>query len=217
MEHRHALSALTQISHNKKTGPIAVSSTGWSSCPPTCGAREICYAKKGYHTRIHADAITREERGLPPEQFIRQVAALPPGTLFRHNVAGDLWHNRGPIDRKLLKLLTQATSHLRAAWTYTHHKPDTWNQYAIRRASAEGFTVNLSTEDLDQAVALKRRGYPVTCIVKDMPEAFEHKNVTFIRCPHQVDGSKTQCISCGNGTPLCSIPDRHFVVAFEQH
>lgn len=217
MEHRHALSALTQISHNKKTGPIAVSSTGWSSCPPTCGAREICYAMKGYHTRIHADKITREERGVPPEQFIKQVAALPPATLFRHDVAGDLWHNRGRIDRTLLKLLTQATSHLRAAWTYTHHKPDSWNQYAIRKASAEGFTVNLSTEDLDQAVALKRRGYPVTCIVKDMPETFRHKGVTFIRCPHQVDGGKTQCISCGDGHPLCSRAGRSFIIAFEEH
>lgn len=217
MAHAHAFSALTQISHNKKTGPIAVSSTGWSSCPPTCGARDICYAKNGYHTRLHGDKITREERGVPPEQFIKQVAALPPGTLFRHNVSGDLWHQGARIDRTLLSQLTQATHHLRAAWTYTHHKPDSWNQYAIRRASTQGFTVNLSTEDLDRAVDLKRRGYPVTCIVKDMPSSFRHRGITFIRCPHQADNGKTQCISCGDGTPLCSLSQRDFVIAFEQH
>jgi len=217
MAHTHAFSALTQISHNKKTGPIAVSSTGWSSCPPTCGAREICYAMKGYHTRLHGNAITREERGVTPEQFIKQVAALPPASLFRHNVGGDLWHHAGRVNSALLRLLTKATSHLRAAWTYTHHKPNSFNQLAIRRASAEGFTVNLSTEDLDQAVNLKRRGYPVVCIVKDQPEAFEHRGVRFVRCPHQVDGSKTQCISCGDGVPLCSIAHRDFVIAFEEH
>lgn len=217
MAHKHAFSALTQISHNKKTGAIAVSSTGWPSCPPTCGAREICYAMKGYHTRLHSDAITREERGVPPEQFIKQVAALPPGGLFRHDVGGDLWHFRGTVDRPLLIQLTQATTHLRAAWTYTHHLPDQRNHFALRSATKNGFTVNLSADSLDQAVDYQRRGFPTTCIVKDMPEAFEHKGVTFIRCPHQVEGSRIQCISCGNGTPLCSIPDRDFVVAFEQH
>lgn len=217
MAHAHAFSALTQISHNKKTGPITVSSTGWSSCPPTCGAREICYAMKGYHTRIHGDAITREERGVPPEQFIKQVAALPPGSLFRHNVSGDLWNYRGTVARLLLKQLAQATTHLRAAWTYTHHKPNQDNQAALRSATKSGFTVNLSADDLDTAVAYKRRGYPTVCVVKDMPETFEHKGVTFIRCPHQVPGSHTQCISCGNGTPLCSISQRDFVIAFEQH
>lgn len=217
MAYPYAFSALTQVSHNKKTGPIAVSSTGWSSCPPTCGAREICYAKKGYHTRLHGDKITRQERGVPPEQFIRQVAALPPGTLFRHNVSGDLWHHEGMLSRNLLRHLTEATQHLKAAWTYTHHRPNSLNQVAIRTANRNGFTVNVSADDLDSAVDFKRRGYPVVCIVKDMPESFEHKGVTFIRCPHQVDGGKTQCMGCGNGTPLCSIPDRHFVVAFEEH
>lgn len=172
---------------------------------------------KGYHTKLHGDKITREERGVPPEQFIKQVAALPPATLFRHNVGGDLWHNRGTIDRQLLKLLVQATRHLRAAWTYTHHKPNSLNQSIIRQASTGGFTVNLSTENLDQAADLKRRGYPVTCIVKDMPVMFTHQGVTFLRCPHQIPGSTTQCSNCGDGIPLCSVAHRDFVVAFEEH
>lgn len=217
MAYPHAFSALTQVSHNKKTGPIAVSSTGWSSCPPTCGAREICYAKKGYHTRLHGDKITRQERGVPPEQFIREVAALPPGTLFRHNVSGDLWHREGMLSRNLLRHLTEATQHLKAAWTYTHHRPNSLNQVAIRTANRNGFTVNISADDLDSAVNFKRRGYPVVCVVKDMPESFAHKGVTFIRCPHQVDGGKTQCMGCGDGQPLCSRADRSFIIAFEEH
>ena len=212
-----AFSALTEVSRNSKTGPIAVSSSGWSTCPPTCGARDICYAMKGYHTRLHGDAITREERGVTPDRFIKQVAALRPGTLFRHNVGGDLWHTRGRINRLLLKNLTAAVQHLAAAWTYTHHVPDSFNQYALRRATADGFTVNISTETLDDAVKYFRRGYPVTCIVQGQPESFRHRGVSFDRCPHQREGSRIQCSGCGDGRPLCSRPERDYVIAFEQH
>lgn len=172
---------------------------------------------KGYHTRLHSDAITREERGVPPEQFIKQVAALPPGTLFRHDVGGDLWHDRGRVAGALLRQLTTAVGHLKAAWTYTHHLPNRFNQYALREATKKGFVVNLSADHLDQAVTYKQRGYPTVCIVKDMPTAFEHKGVAFVRCPHQIDGGRTQCVGCGNGYPLCAQGDRDFVVAFEEH
>ncbi len=212
-----AYAALTEISRNGKTGPIAVSSTGWSTCPADCGMKQECYAMKGYHTRLHSDAITREERGLPPEQFIKRVAALRPGSFYRHNVGGDLWHTRGRIDRRLLRSLTDAVQHLAAAWTYTHHKPDSWNQWAIRQASRDGFTVNVSTETLDDAVKYYRRGYPVTCVVENMPERFTHRGVTFLRCQHQVDGGRTQCSGCGNGSPMCAQADRRYVVAFEKH
>jgi hypothetical protein len=210
-------SALTEVSQNSKTGPIAVSSSGWSTCPSTCGAREVCYAMKGYHTRLHGDAITREDRGLPAEQFIKKVAALRPGTFFRHNVGGDLWHHHGKVVPSLLLSLASATQHLTAAWTYTHHRPDPRNQKALRQATDLGFTVNVSTETLDDAVKYHRRGYPVTCIVKDMPKTFVHKGVTFVRCQHQVDNGQTQCSGCGQGKPLCAQAGRDFVVAFEQH
>ncbi len=213
-----SFSSLTEVSQNSKTGPIAVSSTGWSSCPPDCGMKDECYAMKGYHTRLHGDAITRHERGVPPDQFIKQVAALRPGTMFRHNVGGDLWHQRGRIDRTLLKLLTQAVQHLSHAWTYTHHRPDSWNQYAIRLANRTGFTVNVSTETLDDAIKYYRRGYPVTCVIDGSDTAtFRHKGVPFKVCENQATNKTTQCCGCGNGTPMCAIPDRDYIVAFIKH
>jgi hypothetical protein len=210
-------SALTTISKNKKTGPIAVSSSSWSTCPPECGMKDECYAMKGYHTRLHGDAITRQDRGVPPEQFIKQVAALRPGTMFRHDVGGDLWHLRGQVDHTLLRNLTKAVQHLSHAWTYTHHKPNGFNHAALRHATANGFTVNISTENLDDAVKYYKRGYPVTCVVNQMPERFTHKGVTFVRCQNQCDGGQTQCIGCGNGEPMCAKADRSYVIAFEKH
>lgn len=171
----------------------------------------------GYHTRIHGNAITREDRGVSPEQFIKQVAALPPGSLFRHNVGGDLWNQLGRIDRTLLKRLTGAVQHLSRAWTYTHLRPNSLNQVAIRQANRDGFTVNISTENLDDAVKYFRRGYPVTCIVTDMPTRFTHQGVTFVRCQNQCDDGQTQCAGCGNGEPMCAKADRNYVIAFEKH
>ena len=94
-------SALTVPSSNKKTGPIAVSTTSRLSCPKGCafhGEDGGCYADAGYYTRTHWDEVTAGKRGVPPLDFIKQVYDLPSCELFRHNVAGDLWHEPNTID-----------------------------------------------------------------------------------------------------------------------
>ena len=130
-------SALTARSSNSKTGPIAVSTTARPSCPATCpfAGDGGCYAEAGYYTRQHWDAVTDGTRGVPPEEFIAQVARLRPGSLFRHDVAGDLWHQAGRIHAALLRRLADATAHLGAAWTYTHHVRSVANLAAIRSIS----------------------------------------------------------------------------------
>lgn len=213
-------SALTVRSSNAKTGPIAVSTTARPSCPATCPLAGAggCYAEAGYYTRQHWDAVTAGTRGVPPEQFIAQVARLRPGSMFRHDVAGDLWHEAGRIHAALLRRLADATAHLGAAWTYTHHLRTPANLAAIRSALRRGFTVNLSTESRTEAARLARRGYPTVCVVpEDAPPNFTHRGVKFRQCPATFEGSPTQCATCGGGTPLCSRADRDFVITFPAH
>jgi hypothetical protein len=213
-------SALTVRSSNDKTGPIAVSTTARPSCPPTCplAGDGGCYADAGYRTRDHWDRVTAGTRGLPEADFIAAVSRLRPGSKFRHNVAGDLWHTAGVIHADLLRRLADATRHLAAAWTYTHHLRLPANLAAIRSARRRGFVVNLSTESRTEAARYAKRGYPSVCVVpEDAPPVFEHNGIKFRQCPATFDGSPTQCSTCGGGTPLCACGDRDFVITFPVH
>jgi len=212
--------ALTVRSSNDKTGPIAVSTTARPSCPPTCplAGDDGCYAEAGYFTRLHWDAVTAGTRGLSELEFIAAVGRIRVGNLFRHNVAGDLWHEAGRIRADLLRKLADATRHLSAAWTYTHHLRTTANLAAIRSALRRGFVVNLSTEVRAEAARYAKRGYPVVCVVpEDAPAHFTYRGVQFRQCPATFDGSPTQCVTCGGGTPLCARGDRDFVITFPAH
>ena len=211
--------ALTLVSSNAKTGPIPVSTTARTSCPATCplAGDGGCYAEAGYYTRMHWDAVTAGTRGLPVADFIAAVARLKPGSRFRHNVAGDLWHEAGVIRGDLLRKLADAAKGL-TGWTYTHHLRTATNVAAIRSAIRRGFTVNLSTEVRSEAAKLAKRGLPTVCVVEaDAPAKFEHNGVTFRQCPATFEGSPTQCASCGGGTPLCARSDRDFVITFPVH
>ena len=213
-------SALTLKSSNKKTGEIVVSTTSRSSCPTTCPliGENGCYNEAGFHTRLHWDYITAGKRGLPELQFIEAVSKLKAGSLFRHNIGGDLWHQGGEIRSDLLQKLAAATRHLKAAWTYTHHLRSKPNLRAVKMATNMGFTINLSTEVKSEAASFAKKGYPVVCVVpEDAPAKFEVDGVVFRQCPATFNGSPTQCKTCGGGTPLCARGDRQFVVTFPVH
>lgn len=212
--------ALTLKSKNDKTGEIPVSTTARGSCPETCPliGEGGCYNEAGYYTRMHWDAITAGARGLSELEFIAAVSRLKAGSLFRHNVGGDLWHVGGVIKADLLKKLAAATSHLKAAWTYTHHLRNSANLRAVKMATNMGFTINLSTEVKSEAASFAKKGYPVVCIVPgDAPANFEVDGVQFRQCPATFEGSPTQCKTCGGGTPLCARGDRQFVITFPVH
>ena len=212
--------ALTLKSKNGKTGEIPVSTTSRSSCSPSCPliGDKGCYNEAGYHTRMHWDQITEGNRGVSPLEFIQLVTKIKPGSLFRHNVGGDLWHSAGVIRSDLLQKLSAATRHLKAAWTYTHHLRSSHNLTAIKLANNMGFTVNLSTEVRSEAAKLFKKGFPVVCIVpKDAPPKFEVDGVSFRQCPATFEGSPTQCKTCGGGVPYCARDERRFVITFPTH
>ena len=52
---------LTRVSSNKKTGPIAVTTTSKNSCSVNCGMREVCYAASG-PLALHWAAVSNGSR-----------------------------------------------------------------------------------------------------------------------------------------------------------
>lgn len=75
-------------SHNAKLGGIPASFTSRGTCPPSCSFYDAgCYALYG---KVAQHWKRTGEKGDSWSAFCADVAALPPGTLWRHNVAGDL-------------------------------------------------------------------------------------------------------------------------------
>jgi hypothetical protein len=205
------------VSGNAKTGPIAVSMTERSSCPSTCVFKDAgCYAAYG-RTLLHWKKIP--ERGTPWKDFIHRLRRLNQNDFFRHNVAGDLPHAGGYLIPELVNELARVAGHLRAAWTYTHHKLNAHNLSVIRVANAYGFTINISCEDTHIAALNALRRLPTVCVVPpEAPACFREEGVTFVQCPATLRDD-INCKNCGGprGIPLCARSDRRVVVTFPAH
>lgn len=158
---------LTLKSSNSKTGPIPVSTTSAQSCPDACpfkrrvgttsGKLESfgCYADGG-PLALHWREVTEERRGGDWRAFCATIATLPDGTLWRHNQAGDLpmLASTQTVDARAVRRLIGANKGKRG-FTYTHHditKPA--NRAIVAECNANGFTVNLSANNLQHADTL---------------------------------------------------------------
>lgn len=200
-------------SANVKTGPIPVTYSSRATCPPTCPLKGAgCYADD-YYTSMTWNKVTAGTIGADWSEFTDKIRAIKPGQLWRHNVAGDLPGNDGAIDTEKLALLVDANSGKRG-FTYTHYPDNAENITAIRHANGNGFTINLSGNDLDHAVNLTRHGLPVVAIVPiDYPkETTDYKGHKVITCPATYRDEVT-CATC----KLCSVSARDSIVVFPAH
>jgi hypothetical protein len=202
-----------RVSDNKKTGKIPVTMTERRSCPTGCALRGAgCYAEN-FPIVLHWRRV--ESTGLEWGELCQQIKELPPGQLWRHNVAGDLPHTDGVIDAQAMRKLTQANKG-RRGFTYTHHDiKNTNNARVIADCNSAGFTVNLSAESLQQADALAALNVaPVVVVVPEDAPKLQHTTSgrAVVVCPATYRKDVT-CESCG----LCAISARRCIVAFPVH
>ena len=198
-------------SANSKTGPIPVTYSQRETCPETCPHyRSDCYAED-YYTRMNWDKVPA--RGGDIDALCDSIAALPPGQLWRHNIAGDLPGAGVNVDPGLLGEIVRANIGKRG-FTYTH-KTAPGNLQWIKHANDWGFTVNLSADDAGHADILADTGAgPIVCIVPmDTPE----KTATpagrpIVVCPAQSRDDVT-CADC----QLCQRANRAVIVGFRAH
>lgn len=203
-------------SSNAKTGPIPVTTSGRDTCPDSCPLKENgCYASAGYYTRLNWDKVTAGERGGNWDSLCDNIRKLPTGAIWRHNVASDLPHYRGRINKTYLARLVDANNG-RRGFTYTHHNPkNPHNADAIKRANAAGFTVNLSANNVSQADQFADLGIgPVVTILPEHgPRNFETPaGNRVVTCPATYRNNVT-CASC----KMCAIPDRETIIGFPVH
>lgn len=202
-------------SSNTKTGPIPVTTSSRATCPTACPFNHGngCYADAGYYTRMNWDKVTSGVRGTDYAGFITNIAKLPAGQLWRHNVAGDLAGVNDVIDGHALRELTAANKGKRG-FTYTHYPTSAENIAEIARSNAEGFTVNISANNAQEAAELynTHKLPTVTVLPIDAPEQQIVAGVKIVTCPATYRDDVT-CASC----KLCSVADRSVIVGFPAH
>lgn len=144
-----------------------------------------------------------------------QVKALPKGQLWRHNVAGDLPHESQYIDALMVSLLINANKG-KQGFTYTHHDMHVpHNRAVVETSNINGFTINLSANNLEHADTLKALdcGPVVTIVPEDYPKTGTtpagHSVVT---CPATYRDDVT-CATCG----ICAVATRKAIIAFPVH
>jgi hypothetical protein len=209
--------ALTMKSRNEKTGPIPVSTTTFATCPDVCPLRENgCYAGNG-PLFMFWQKVTDGNTGTLWADFVDQIRKLKPGTLWRHNQAGDLPGNRINIDGGALAALVVANEGKRG-FTYTHYDVtrNEKNRAIVKSANENGFTINLSANNLKHADALAET--KVGPVVVVLPSSVsgpakittpQGRKVTV--CPATYRDDVT-CKSCG----LCAL-QRETIVGFPAH
>ena len=212
---------LTKKSSNKKTGPIAVSTTSKDSCPATCPLKgNGCYADSG-PLRLHWEIVSAGDqhakpRGCTFEVFLSQIKSLAENSALRINQAGDLPHFNGSINRShVLELATVCGERSLKAWTYTHHNlNDGDNKFTVLKANKLGLTVNVSAHSQQHAAYYHKQGLPAVCIVPKNEERtfWVYDDVSFIVCPAQTN-KDMNCDTCR----LCANANRKSVVAFRAH
>jgi hypothetical protein len=220
---------LTMQSRNSKVGPIPVSTTSRNTCPSACPLKDNgCYAEAGplgilwralSQTRP-GETYTRGNatmQSLTWDQFTDKIAALPTGTLWRHNQAGDLPGLDNDVDTVALAKLARANKGKRG-FTYTHKPLNRRNAAAIKQANAAGFTINLSADNLEEADQLTDAAVGPVVVVLPHDVQGNRKNVVTPKgrrvsvCPATYL-ENVSCASC----QLCQRQERKVIVGFPAH
>lgn len=205
---------LKSNSNNRKTGPIHVSTSPKFTCPDSCELKGSGCLAEGGPLLLHWNKVTRGERGVSWESFLKAVRNIPKGSLWRHNVAGDLVGNDDSIDSNALMQLVRANKG-KKGFTYTHYPVNKNNNLeAIREANSNGFTVNVSCNGTGHAAKVyKATALPVvTVLPTDAPNDQWVDGVRIVACPADKT-DKIQCINCG----LCADSNRKYVIGFRAH
>lgn len=209
--------AFAKKSRNAKTGNIPVTTSGPETCPDACPlkASGACYAKHG-PLGMYWQKIAKGLHAISFDALLANVRALPEGTLWRHNQAGDLPGEGDYINKDDLLALVEANSGKRG-FTYTH-KPvetDRGNAALVAHANAKGFTINLSADSPSEADSLKALniGPVVTVLPRDASSvSYTPQGNKIIVCPAQTRDD-VSCKTCG----LCAIANRDVIVGFLAH
>ena len=191
---------------NRKTGPIPTTRSPASTCPDSCGLKgNGCYAENAPLIWAWTDDTVK---GCDFDALLMKIRRIPVGNLWRHNEAGDL-------DFETLERLVAANSG-RRGFTYTHHVP-TQNPRRLadlRAANANGFTINLSADNVLIADRYVTLGLPTVVVLSQKAPnvSYTPAGNKIVACPAE-KSDRVTCATCG----LCALPKRDYIIGFRAH
>lgn len=209
---------LTPKSRNVKTGPIPVSTTTRATCPDSCPFKSNgCYAESG-PLAIHWRKVTQGQGNVTGwKEFCDKIRALPNGQIWRHNQGGDLPGEGDSIDHKAMMELISANMG-KGGFTYTH-KPLTGkgDKSLVMYANHNGFTINLSANDLEHADSLVAENIgPVTVVLPSTVQGNQTLKTPNGRKVVVCPATYRDDISCAT-CQLCAHAFRDCIVGFPAH
>lgn len=203
-------------SANSKTGRMPITNSERPSCPKICPFNngQGCYADAGYHTKLNWNKVTSGERGGDWNSLLTSVEKISAGEIWRHNISGDLPHTKEVIDADKIESLTRANSG-KMGFTYTHHDMNIRaNRDTIKRANKDGFTINLSANNIahaDELAALDIAPVVTVCEADKTGKFKTPGGRDVVVCPATYKDNVT-CKTC----KLCA-RQRAVIVAFPIH
>ena len=150
--------------------------------------------------------------------FLKAIRDL--SSIYRHNEGGDLWNGKTSehvCSDSLKRFAKENKTWRKSAIVYTHKplvgKRSHWairkaNRHAIKDSNSST-AINASVESLSEVDKALELGLDSVCVLPaDTPERVTRtpQGNRVVTCPAYY--SKTQCISCGNGQPLCARKNR---------
>lgn len=217
---------ITKKSSNRKVGPIMVTTSSRETCPNACPFKANgCYADGG-PLRGLWDKLTATDAGetfksgranievKSHTELLEAIMDQPEGALWRHNQAGDLPGEGDTINEGEFMDIVSANQG-RNGFTYTHKPMTEANRRMVCDANRNGFTVNVSANNLEHADQLADLEVgPVVTVVD--PDQLENTTTpagrTVVICP-VVTGKTESCATC----KLCAKSNRKSIVGFPAH
>lgn len=217
---------ITKKSANKKTGPMMVITSPRATCPNECPFKlKSCYAQGGPMNTLWTTldegvagftSKTSAGKNLQIHGLDNLIAAVKEqsaGALWRMNQAGDLPGEGSDIDTVALAALVAANEG-RRGFTYTHKPMTPKNAAAVQHANKNGFTINLSANNLAHADTLAALNIgPVAAVVPADVTTNTHtpQGRKVVICP-ATQRDDVSCATCG----LCQ-RQRDAIIGFPAH
>lgn len=202
---------------NTKT-QIPTTTSGKQTCPDTCPLKvKGCYAKNHFMGAFWEGVTNGTAKNLLDfSGLLESIKSLKNGQLWRLNQAGDLPHNNGFIDGAMVADIVEASSN-KKGFTYTHHVLNDENKAIIKEANSQGFTINISTNNLQEVDEhIKKHGdnLPLVTLLQLDAESvtYTQKGKKVVACPYEKN-KKLTCKVC----KLCANSDRDYVIGFRAH
>lgn len=197
---------IVMSSANRKTGDIMQTYTDSSSCPKSCAAYDGCYAKSGY-ARFSWDKTDKSV-----DDLVKVLSGMSVGTLWRHNIAGDLAGIDEDIDTGIMDKIINANKRRKLkGFTYSHKKSDSAIAY-IKNANQKGFTINVSCDSIEEVKKFHAMGLPCVTIANTGNKVDKLDNIKMVQCPAEYN-DKITCKTCA----MCANGNRDYVIKFTPH